>query len=336
MNVRYHLEQMSARHVLHVAKYKLPRPFCYLFRDLDRAAEAIVLRRAMRQARPTRLQEAKEAIILALRPNRTVLFYPEWPRRTHKVTALCALAGFRMVSDPRRAYDVAFKFHDSTVTPGELLEGVDLNGAINARSLDISKRTVARTFEDVFGYPLALDPTDYHGAAVRKSDANATHDGEVIQCPIPATSLDDDAVYERLIDTRTPDGLYTNYRVAVCGAVVPVVLVMYRPADNRFDGTAHHEVVPTSNVLDRQEEERLGEFARAMGLDYGELDVLRDNGDGRIYVVDANNTPGTSTVGGMSETESYKVRWRLALARAFSAMVLEFDRGRGQYAGRDV
>jgi hypothetical protein len=28
-----------------------------------------------------------------------------------------------------------------------------------------------------------------------------------------------------------------------------------------------------------------------MGLDYGELDVLRDLGDRRIYVVDVNPTP---------------------------------------------
>jgi hypothetical protein len=28
-----------------------------------------------------------------------------------------------------------------------------------------------------------------------------------------------------------------------------------------------------------------------MGLDYGELDVLRDADDGRLYVVDVNTTP---------------------------------------------
>ena len=28
-----------------------------------------------------------------------------------------------------------------------------------------------------------------------------------------------------------------------------------------------------------------------MNLEYGDLDILRDNDDGRIYIVDANNTP---------------------------------------------
>ncbi len=33
------------------------------------------------------------------------------------------------------------------------------------------------------------------------------------------------------------------------------------------------------------------EFTQSIGLDFGELDVLRDIGDGRLYIVDAANTP---------------------------------------------
>ena len=33
-------------------------------------------------------------------------------------------------------------------------------------------------------------------------------------------------------------------------------------------------------------------FCRRMGLDFGELDVLRANDDGQIYILDANKTPG--------------------------------------------
>jgi hypothetical protein len=32
-----------------------------------------------------------------------------------------------------------------------------------------------------------------------------------------------------------------------------------------------------------------------MGVDYGELDVLRDVEDGRLYVVDVNDTPSGQT-----------------------------------------
>lgn len=39
------------------------------------------------------------------------------------------------------------------------------------------------------------------------------------------------------------------------------------------------------------EQGALLEFCARIGLDYGELDVLRDNDSGTIYVVDANRTP---------------------------------------------
>jgi len=39
-----------------------------------------------------------------------------------------------------------------------------------------------------------------------------------------------------------------------------------------------------------EEIEKLGAFARAMGLDWGGLDVLRDRRTGRLYVVDVNKT----------------------------------------------
>ncbi len=32
-------------------------------------------------------------------------------------------------------------------------------------------------------------------------------------------------------------------------------------------------------------------FCEKIGMDYGELDVLRDRDDGRIYIVDANIAP---------------------------------------------
>ena len=44
------------------------------------------------------------------------------------------------------------------------------------------------------------------------------------------------------------------------------------------------------DVFTDAEIERLGAFSRAMGLDWGGLDVLRDRASGRLYVVDVNKT----------------------------------------------
>jgi hypothetical protein len=43
-------------------------------------------------------------------------------------------------------------------------------------------------------------------------------------------------------------------------------------------------------MLSKPEQEKIGEFANAMALDFGGLDVLRNRDDGQIYIVDANKT----------------------------------------------
>jgi hypothetical protein len=50
-------------------------------------------------------------------------------------------------------------------------------------------------------------------------------------------------------------------------------------------------IAETSAIFDRSEISRIGELCGAMGLDYGEVDVVRDAGDKRIYVLDLNKTP---------------------------------------------
>ena len=41
----------------------------------------------------------------------------------------------------------------------------------------------------------------------------------------------------------------------------------------------------------KDELNKIHRFCAKIGMDYGEVDVLRDRDDGRIYIVDANNTP---------------------------------------------
>jgi glutathione synthase/RimK-type ligase-like ATP-grasp enzyme len=43
-------------------------------------------------------------------------------------------------------------------------------------------------------------------------------------------------------------------------------------------------------VFSPEEIAKLSAFAKAMALDWGGLDILRDRADGRLYVVDVNKT----------------------------------------------
>ena len=50
-----------------------------------------------------------------------------------------------------------------------------------------------------------------------------------------------------------------------------------------------------TDVYSPHEIGRIIQFCNKMGLDYGELDIIRDDEEGRIFIVDCNNTPGGPT-----------------------------------------
>ena len=260
----------------------------------------------------------------SVRPRHRVLFYPQAPRFPHVAFKLCALLGCLISEDPRSRYDVAFKREGATHFQQSRLSAVDLplQRIVNARSVDISKTTVGRRFEEVFGYPLAVDPLVHQGPMVEKSDQNAAHDGRVIVGPIAPDDVRPDRVYQRVVDNRaTVPGLVVDHRVPIHAGRIPLVYVKHRPEERRFgNANAHVRLTDVASVFEADEVDRILAFSAAMGIDYGELDVLRDRDD-RIYVVDANNTPA-GPPNGLSEADQ-----RLAvrtLAESFEELLREW------------
>ena len=249
---------------------------------------------------------------LALFPTRTILFYPAVPDQWQIVSKACALNGYRVVGDPRDRHDVAHKHEKEThLEEYEFLQRPGRR-VINASANDVSKTHVQEVFGEVFGYQLAVDPRTYHGKAVRKSDANYQHDGAIIDCPFEPGERED-VVYQKLVETDNGKGSCVDLRVPIYGGEIPLVYVKLRPADNRFETFNSAEIVETASVLSADEVEQIGAFAQAMGVDFAEMDVLRDNDDGRIYVVDVNNTPAGPPVHLSAEEQSRAVA-RLAAA----------------------
>ena len=73
---------------------------------------------------------------------------------------------------------------------------------------------------------------------------------------------------------------------------IPYVYRKRRPIDSRFSNTnARVTVAETEQVFSAEEVACIGNCCRGLGLDYVEVDVLRDKNDGRIYLIDANWTP---------------------------------------------
>ncbi|MEA5466136.1 hypothetical protein [Leptothoe sp. PORK10 BA2] len=230
---------------------------------------------------------AKPRYIILFTPHRPDFYYPPYI-----VYKLCVLLGYRIEWDPTKEYDIAFRFADRTIGLPDLPAIRADVPVINQGVWDISKSHVQKVWESAANYAFRINPTTHHGQALCKNNRNATHDGQVIDCPIPPDRVESGKVYQKLVDNSVGNGMVLDYRVVVHGAQIPLVYRKYRPVETRFSNdNARAELADPVQEFSEQERETVLTFARTMGLDFGELDVLRDAADGQLYVVDVNNTP---------------------------------------------
>ena len=222
---------------------------------------------------------------------KTLLAVPHKPSPLHALYKICHRLGYTITSSVTRDANVVIHWEDCTVRSAEpRLEILVRNRrVINYRCRDISKRHVAEVFADVFGYPLQVDPQEHQGLMVRKSNVNALHDGVTIRGPIAEGRRE--FTYQKLVNNVT-EGTLQDIRVPIFGDIIPYCLIKRIPLEHRFtnkEGSA--TIRELDSVLSGDEIATIKRFCRAIGLDYGELDVLRDFDDGKLYIVDVNNTP---------------------------------------------
>lgn len=225
------------------------------------------------------------------RDRKTIAFYPHSAPPWYNIWLATQIGDIQIVSDVDKA-DTVFVFEDETYSrAARQLNADQRSRALNDRVEDISKTHVARVFKNVFGYALDVDPLTYHGPAVCKSDANGTHDGKIVECPILSKDVEEGAVYQRLINTATDGVRNEDLRTNVVKGALPVIFHKYKTMEGRF-GTSylHTDVRQADEVFSKDEQTQIAAFCREMGLDFGCIDVLRDVNDGRIYIVDVNKT----------------------------------------------
>lgn len=161
---------------------------------------------------------------------------------------------------------------------------------INGRCVDINKTTIARVFEEVCGRALSVDPRDYTGLMVEKSETNGVHDGRIVDGPLASPKKNQ--AYQRLINNLSEDGKFVeDLRAVVAGTKLPVVYRKHRVHTRRFESSSvRSEIHQANEVFSATEQQQLIAFAERIGMEFGELDVLRDREDAQIYIVDANKT----------------------------------------------
>lgn len=227
------------------------------------------------------------AFRLAFAPSYRVLAHPGVPSRHQALFKLCAWNNCRIVTDPSQPHDLAIHFKNDP----ERCELPVSVATINRHCDNVSKSHIADVFEQIFGYAIAVDPLLFRGRMVEKPDGNYSFEGRIVQGAMAQDQVRADRVYERFIDTHK-DGYAIDFRTPIYGKEIPVVYEKRIPANAHMKDVKSARMRQTDDVYSAEEQSKLIAFAEALSLEYGEIDVLRDNNSGQIYVVDVNNTPG--------------------------------------------
>ncbi len=217
-----------------------------------------------------------------------IAFYPDIPRPWYLLFNVVKASNTYFEKDYRNA-DVIFHFEDVTKSDHLIPTDAKARCFLNFKCQDISKSHVTKTFEQVFGYPLSLDPEKHQGFAVEKSEKNGAHDGQIIQCPTPPKP---GYVYQHIIDnTETKQQIVTDYRCSTLKGKITLVFIKQRPIENRFSNSnIHASIISPEQVFSISEIQKIQEFIKAIQVDWGGLDILRDQKTGRLYIVDVNTT----------------------------------------------
>lgn len=225
----------------------------------------------------------RAAVRRLTQPGPKLWFTPHLPRPWYLIWNASSWIGARPAASVCDA-DVGFYFEDATWGAGALGNGKPV---VNGACTDVSKSSVALVFEQVFGYPLAVDPREAQGELVEKSELNGAHDGRIVNTPLqPRPGY----VYQRLIETGD-DAFVEDLRTPCVAGEPIVVFVKRRPRCDRFaNRNASVALADPRQLFSPAERAKIRAFARAMHLDWGGLDILRDRATGRLYIVDVNKT----------------------------------------------
>jgi hypothetical protein len=222
---------------------------------------------------------------------RTFLFYPQYPSKRSVLHKIVGLLNYNRTNNPEMKFDYVINWQDKTFRKDIpfLNELNKKKHVINLSCNDISKKYIDIVFNSVFGYCTEVDPHTYKGFCVKKNNINALHDGELVECPI--NNPDDNYIYQKLINNTYGDDLVQDYRTPVIKGNIPIVYLKRRPLSGRFarENTTSRIGDP-NEVFSNDEKIKIKEFCEKLNLEFGDLDVLRDNDDRKIYIVDVNNT----------------------------------------------
>ena len=164
---------------------------------------------------------------------------------------------------------------------------------INYFLIDTSKQFVGKSVQEHFGYTFTVNPKTYNGYCIAKHNGNGTKSCFFLKCPINADEIFEDHSYQKIInysDKKNKSILY-ELRLPIFGNIIPFAFFKTRNRGLRFTSkNKKMEIVPANKYLSNDELEKILSYCRKVGFECGEIDILRHDEDGQIYIIDINNT----------------------------------------------
>jgi len=247
-----------------------------------------------------------------------ILFYPNNVRKGGKVWAYCKWLGIENVT---KAYKegilAAFFTHPNPdcLYPKDK-EIIKISKQFKVFNLDFNnaqKDYIYKVHKEIFGYNADI-PEDYEGKIVRKSIFQYRKKETFVNKVIPVKNF----THMKFINTYK-DGYHVDMRVPYFDGDIPIVVLKKKLTP--FERKVEIESVEVKKCFSSEEIFLIKEFCREINLDYGELDVLRDNKDGMIYVIDVNDKPAL----GFLQRSEYL---REIFTQSFKKMIMKYHKNK--------
>jgi len=164
---------------------------------------------------------------------------------------------------------------------------------INFFLVDTGKNFVGRTVQEHFGYTFTVNPKTFNGYCIAKHNGNGTKSCFFLKCPIDADEIFMDHSYQKIINfsSKTNKDILYELRIPIFGNIIPFVFFKTRNRGLRFTSkNKSMEICPVLEHLSVYECNQIISYCRKIGFECGEIDILRSDEDGKIYIIDINNT----------------------------------------------
>ena len=215
-----------------------------------------------------------------------ILFYPTKLKGYARVKLICDKGLIPYTQSINDDFDIIFNHDHDVIRDNPVIEKLKYSyPVINGRLNDVTKSNVDKVFTEVFGYSSFIDPLKYPERYVRKSELQGDKSGRVFsENQKPRSGF----VYQRLIN-NVVNGYRIDYRVYVINQEIVWIREKWK---NRIIEPGLIKSRPAHEAFSYEERRKILDFCEVIGMDYGELDILREDAKGKLYIVDVNDIPG--------------------------------------------